>query len=198
MYFCFLIHSINCVFWLGNWVHWYLWCLLKGVCWLKSFLGDKIFVFVFLVCVHNCSLNFNNYEFVFYTVSWLYLLLTSIWPIAFNILCRVGLTTINSFSLFLWWKLFLSPSTMTDSFPGHCSLGWDLWSFRTWSVLMFLLENQLLCWWVFLYIWFFCYSLAASYILSLVCVFSVISIICLGEFLFWSSLLVLCVHPISV
>lgn len=40
-----------------------------------------------------------------------------------------------SFSPFVSWKVFISPSTMANSFTASGNLGWHSWYFRTWSVL---------------------------------------------------------------
>lgn len=64
------------------------------------------------VCVSSASLCFSDHNFVFFLVSQ---------NIASNILCGAGSVDMNSFSLFLSWKNFLSP-TMANSFIGQFGL----------------------------------------------------------------------------
>lgn len=48
------------------------------------------------------------------------------WIIFSSILCRADLAIFNHFSLSFSWRVFVPPFILTDSFDGHCSLGWQM------------------------------------------------------------------------
>ena len=92
-------------------------------------------------------------------------------------------------------KLFFS-FIVIENFVGYNSLGWNLWSLRVYSTSIqnFLafkrsLEKQgvILIGLPLYGTWSF--SFAAFHILSLLCIFSILIIICQANFLFWFNLL---------
>lgn len=98
--------------------------------------------------------------------------------------------------MFISWNDFLSPSNLADSFAGHCSLVWHLWSFRTWSVLLqaslalrvSLAKSAIILMGFPLHVncVFFFFSIASFKVLSLGYIFNILTIICHRKFIFVS------------
>lgn len=102
--FCFLIHPTN-LRWRGSWS--YYW----KVDWYN-------FIMVIIAaCVASPILCYSNHSFVLFLYSLGYLLLSLAWSRTSRIFCRDGLVDMNSFSMFVPWKVLLSP-TMVDSLAG--------------------------------------------------------------------------------
>lgn len=61
--------------------------------------------------------------------SFLWRLICSlVYRVLSSVLRRTGFVVINSFGLFLSWKLLIFPLSVTGSFAGYSSLGWQLLS----------------------------------------------------------------------
>jgi hypothetical protein len=106
----------------------------------------------------------------------------------------------NSFSFCLLRKIFISPSILKDSFAGYINLGFYLFSFRLWNISIHVLlafrvslEKSVVIL-IGLPLYVTChFFLAACIILSLFCVFSVLTIIYLRVFL-----LLLCLFDVLI
>jgi hypothetical protein len=119
-------------------------------------------------------------------------ILSSLYRIPLSIFCSAALLVLDSFCFYYGRYLFLLQIwkiVMLDRL-------WQLFSFKAWNYIIlqpslhleFVLRNLLLFWWVCLYMWLVAFVLQLSIFLSLFCVFSILIIVHLGIFVFWSCL----------
>lgn len=112
--------------------------------------------FYFWSCDLGGTICFNNCVSVFIsTVCLPCLFLSSAWDIDSCIFFKFVWLITNVLGCSYWLKVFLFPHLWWLTLFCVISLCWPLWSFMSWNTLpqALILRNQLLLWWVFLYIW---------------------------------------------
>ena len=116
---------------------------------------------IFKFLVSSCGFFFSNYRG------------------SFRICCKAGLVVLNSPSFCLSVRLLIYPSNLIESLSGYSILGCRFFTFNIsyhslWHI-DFLLKNQLITLWGFLFILFFYFSLVAFNIFSFTFFFSLIN-----------------------
>jgi hypothetical protein len=87
--------------------------------------------------------------------------------ILWRIFCSGGFVVIYCFSFCLFWKTFIAPSILYDSFAGESILGLKLFSFGAWNTSL----HALLDFDEFTFVCYLFFCLTAFRILSLLCAF---------------------------
>jgi hypothetical protein len=139
---------------------------------------------LFLICYSSQLVGF-----ILFCISSLCLFSSSVCRISLSIFCGAVLVVTNSFSFCLLWKFLIFSSIMNDRFTGYINLGSGLFSLRVCpfhALLAFRVSGEK-CTVILMNfpLYVTChFSIKTSNILSLFCIFSVLTIICLEVFLF--------------
>ena len=110
--------------------------------------------------------SFSFIPFLLFSAFTQMLPLSSLYSVPLSIFCSAALVVINYLSLQLCWNALPSPSILKDSFFGHISLGWQLYTFRAWNTVFHtLLAFRMMIQWYRSYIVFafavsWCFPLA--------------------------------------